>query len=256
MNRIQLLARPSQDELYKQQVDEAIERVENGTATVEAARYSHGSAEHCAVFAPLHYEPNYAYPLVVWLHGPDDNETQLRRIMPLISLRNYVAVSPRGTLETRRSDSGKVGYTWRQSEPDVVAAEQRVFDSIALAEKKFNIGQRRIFLAGYDCGGTMAFRIAHNHPQRFAGIVSLGGAFPSDRAPLRRLVEARRLPVFLTCGRDSLKYPSDKVCENLRLFHTAGIDISLRQYPCGQEITTNMLSDLDRWMMDLVAKSS
>ena len=33
-------------------------------------------------FVPLHYEPNYAYPLLVWLHGPQDDQGQLKRIMP------------------------------------------------------------------------------------------------------------------------------------------------------------------------------
>ena len=51
----------------------------------------------CALFAPLHYEKNYAYPLIVWLHGPGGDEGQLKRIMPCISTRNYAAVAPRGT---------------------------------------------------------------------------------------------------------------------------------------------------------------
>ena len=48
-----------------------------------------------AWFLPLHYEHGYAYPLIVWLHGHGDDERQLRRIMPLLSMRNYLAVAPR-----------------------------------------------------------------------------------------------------------------------------------------------------------------
>jgi hypothetical protein len=47
------------------------------------------------VFAPLHYEPNYAYPLVVWLHAEGTDEQDLSRVIPRISMRNYVAVAPR-----------------------------------------------------------------------------------------------------------------------------------------------------------------
>ena len=46
---------------------------------------------HC-LFTPLHYERNYAYPLIVWLHGPGDDERQVTRVMPLVSMRNYVGV--------------------------------------------------------------------------------------------------------------------------------------------------------------------
>lgn len=60
-----------------------------------------------SLFGPLHYEANYAYPLIVWLHGPGDDEHQLRRIMPAISLRNYVAVARNGRRFRRRSDPGR-----------------------------------------------------------------------------------------------------------------------------------------------------
>src|SRR5580658_5486284 len=49
-----------------------------------------------STFAPMHYEPGYSYPLLVWLHGAGCDERQLLRIMPLVSMRNYVAVAPRG----------------------------------------------------------------------------------------------------------------------------------------------------------------
>ena len=54
-------------------------------------------------FAPLHYEPNYSYPLIVWLHGPHNNELELKQIMPLVSMRNYVAAAPRGTAPSVRT---------------------------------------------------------------------------------------------------------------------------------------------------------
>ena len=65
---------------------------------IAAGRFSASPDAARALFAPLHYESNYAYPLIVWLHGANDDERQLKRIMPFVSLRNYVAVSPRGTV--------------------------------------------------------------------------------------------------------------------------------------------------------------
>ena len=52
--------------------------------------------------------------------------------------------------------------------------------------------------------------------------------------------------------RDSQAYPVDRVCQELALFHAAGLSVTLRQYPCGDEITTQMLSDLDVWLMEQV----
>jgi len=218
---------------------------------VESGLFASVRGEHpSALFAPLHYEPNYAYPLLVWLHGNGDDENQLKRIMPLVSLRNYVGVALRGT--ARAGVEKRSGYTWPQTRADVALAEQHVFETIELAYGRFNIAPHRIFIAGFDSGGTMAFRLAMSHPHRFGGVLSLCGEFPADRTPLMRLADARRVPVFLACGRDSGVYPTENVCENLKLFHTAGLSIALRQYPCGQQIMPLMLADMDRWIMEQV----
>lgn len=206
------------------------------------------SAAH-TLFAPLHYERNYAYPLLVWLHGPGDDERQLQKVMPLISMRNYVAVAPRGVC---RAVAPLAGFGWRQTPEAIEAAEQSVFECIERATNRFHVAPGRVFLAGYQCGGTMALRIALAHPQRFAGALSVGGAFPEGQSPLRWLDLARRLPLFLAQGRESELYPIGRSCEEIRLFHAAGLSATLRQYPCGDELTTQMLHDLNAWVMERV----
>jgi phospholipase/carboxylesterase len=206
-----------------------------------------------ALFSPLHYEPNYAYPLIVWLHGPGADERQLRKIMPSISMRNYVGAAVRGTLAL---GSREAGFAWSQSAGHIRRAEERTLAAVAAAQRRFNISSSRIFLAGFDCGGTMALRIACQYPDRFAGVLSMGGEFPLGNAPLSRLAEVRRLAVLLATGRDSDRYPPERVCENLRLFYAAGMSIHLRQYPVAQDLTTQMLSDMDRWIMEQITSPS
>jgi phospholipase/carboxylesterase len=207
-----------------------------------------------AIFAPLHYERGYAYPLIVWLHGHGGNERQLQRVMPVVSMRNYVAVAPRGN---RLPDqAGRDAYGWLQTQEHIQQAQQIIFDSVALASRKFNVSSRRIFLTGVDQGGTMALRIALKYPAGFAGAISLGGRFPTGRTPFGNLVEARRLSLFLGTGRVSQEYPAAQVCEDLRLLHAAGLSVTLRQYPCGDELMPQMLSDLDRWIIEQITPSS
>jgi phospholipase/carboxylesterase len=213
------------------------------------------SALDYQLMAPVHYEPNYAYPLLIWLHGPGADERHLKHIMPHISMRNYVAVAPRGMVHRNREDARRK-YGWRQHAGQIADAEQRVFDCIELAEERFNIASHRIFLAGFDCGGTMSFRLAMDHPQRFAGALSLGGPFPKGRNPLANLPHIRKVPLFLAYGRESQACPAEEVCRDLKLLHSAGMNVHLRQYPCGHEISSRMLSDMDRWMMEQVCSSS
>jgi phospholipase/carboxylesterase len=204
-----------------------------------------------AIFTPLHYEPKYGYPLIVWLHGQGSDERQLLRIMPMLSMRNYVAVAPQGT-RVERTAAGRQTYRWDAGPAHLEQAEQRIFDAIEAAQRRLHIARRRVFVAGFDGGGTMAFRVAMNHPAQFAGVLSICGLFPSGRTPFGHLTEARRLPVFFAIGRDSGPCPPEKVCENLRLFHAAGMSVTLRQYPCGHELAPQMLNDMDRWIIDQV----
>jgi phospholipase/carboxylesterase len=203
----------------------------------------------CTLFAPLHYEPKYAYPLIVWLHGHGNDERQLQRVMPMISMQNYVAVAPRG-LRVSPDDAAKIEFGWQQDDEQIPQAEQRVFEAIDMASRKLCIAPRRIFLAGFDCGGTMAFRVAMNHPERFAGVVSICGAFPSGGTPFSNLIAARRLGMFLIAGRGSREYPAEKVADDLRLFHSAGLSVTLREYPCRHELMPLMLADINRWIFE------
>lgn len=200
---------------------------------------------HC-VFTPLHYERNYAYPLVVWLHSADDDERQVTRIMPHVSMRNYVAVGARGTAPGAVPDS----YSWLQAAAHIDRAHQSVGSAIVAARRWLNIARDRIYLAGYGAGGTMALRVALARPTEFAGVISIGGEFPSGFRPLEQLHAVRDLRILLSTARDSDEYPPAQVCQHLRLFHAAGMSVDLRQYPCGDELTTNMLADMDRWIMN------
>ncbi len=232
MNRIRSESHPS--------------RPENPPARLQVARFDAPHARHSSAisyFIPLHYEPNYAYPLLVWLHGQAGDESQLKQVIRYASLRNYVGVAPRGTELLDR------GYAWTVDGPTLEAAEQRVFAAIEAAMRKCNIAPDRVFLAGLEGGGTLAMRIALRHPDRFAGAASFGGEFPEHGAPLANLETVRKLPLFFATNRDSESYPQETVCRHLRLFHSASLHVDLRQYPGDDGLTTHMLSDLDRWIM-------
>ena len=221
-----------------------------------STRRSPISAPSNAFFVPLHYEPNYAYPLVVWLHGPHDNENQLKRVMPLVSLRNYVGVGPRATAASELDNGSQIRFRWIQGDAHMHVAEQRVLDSIDEASRRWNIAPSRTFIAGLHCGGTMALRLALRNPERFAGALSFGGPFPNQSAPLARLHRLRRLPLYFAVTAESELYPQYQLCEHLRLFHTANLKVTIHQYPGDDALTTKMLSDMDCWIMGQMTGSS
>jgi phospholipase/carboxylesterase len=200
-------------------------------------------------FTPIHYEAGYAYPLIVWLHSAGSSERELKQVMPLVSMRNYVAVAPAGS-------SAASGRPWRQSPDDIEAAAISVDHSVSQAQQQFNIHPRRVFLAGCGRAGTMALRLAWTNPQRFAGVVSINGPLPVSFEPMRRVNELRRVPCLLATSRDHRRYPANRVSSDLRLLHSAGCTVALRQYPGAHDLTDNMLADMDRWLMELICGGS
>jgi phospholipase/carboxylesterase len=210
--------------------------------------------EH-AIFVPLHYERNYAYPLIVWLHGPGDDHGQLKRMMPRVSLRNYVAISPRGDAwrgGSRGSQQIPAGYDWPQTAAGIDAAMGRVIACIALARNRFNVSEHRVFLVGCDSGGTMAIRLGLLEPSRFAGVVSIGGPFPQGRNPLCGYPSARNLRVLLTCRNQSDSYSPSRACHDLRLMYAAGIPVEARQYDCETDFPLALFQDINEWLMRIV----
>jgi phospholipase/carboxylesterase len=215
------------------------------------------------LFTPMHYEPHYAYPLLVWLHGTGEDERQLLRIMPVISMRNYVAVAPRGLpIESGEShpifdlsvaaimQRSKEQYGWIFSEDNVETIEQRVFDSIAVAQERCTIADHRIFVAGFGNGGTAALRLATQYPECFAGAASFGGELPTDSnfLPSWHMMQ----PLLLLLGTD--KSAPDRACSMMELCYTAGFTADFREYPDTNHLTSTMLQDLNRWMMQIVCK--
>lgn len=216
-------------------------------------RSEHVTSESVATFAPIHYEPGYAYPLIIWLHSSAGNEGELRTIMPLLSVRNYVAVAPRAHAADHRRQGG---YCWQQDEHCIEAAELHITECIDIAARRFHINSSRVFLAGCGSGGTMAMRVAWNQPQHFAGVISINGPVPCNMRPLSRVKDLRRLPCLLAVSQRSSNYSTEHVCRDLRLMHSAGCTVALRQYPGDHQLTDNMLSDVNRWIMEIVCNCS
>ena len=98
----------------------------------------------------------------------------------------------------------------------------------------------------------MALRLALRMPHLFAGVFSIGGPLPQGHAPLVNVQNVRGLPVMLAHGNASKRLSTAQLCRDLRLIHAAGMSAHVRQYPCGDELTTQMLSDVDSWLMERV----
>jgi phospholipase/carboxylesterase len=212
-------------------------------------------------FLPTAYEPGYAYPLLVFLHGRGGSERQLIPWMPALSQRNYVAIALRGPQMVRsgkcRRGAASVGlrsqpgYTWRLPASADGAIEEYVFEAIAQTQQRLHIHPQRIFLMGFCEGAEVAYRLALRYPERFGGLVVLNGALPSCR-PLLRLPQARQLSVFIAHGIANAVLPLSAARQAASLLYTAGLNVQFRVYPTTHRLHPAMWQDANRWLMQLI----
>lgn len=205
--------------------------------------------ESCSLFVPLQYEKNYAYPLIVWLHSDGQNASQLQKTMLEISHRNYVGTAVQSFQGNERS-----GYFWDQEFETFETAHESVMHAIDLTRSRLNINADRVFLAGAGSGGTMAFRLAFQSPEMFAGVISINGALPEEM-PFCNWESSRLTPVYWAQGRKSQELDESQLCQQLRLLHIAGFSVTLRQYPMADLLCPKPLSDVDRWIMESIGSS-
>ena len=203
----------------------------------------------------MHYEPNYRYPLVVWLHSDGFNENQVCHVVPHISTRNYVAVGVRATQAT---DAAGHRFRWHDSERGLEAAERSIWDGIARVREEYSIHSDRIVIAGYQRGGAMALRVALRHPEFFSAAVSLGGCLGSlasmdiDRGLLRQ----RRLPMLWQWSLESNAYSEPRLVNEIQSAMEIGARLEVRQYRNDDEMNTAVLSDLNQWIMNHVVSGA
>lgn len=205
------------------------------------------ASNEATTFLPLHREKKYAYPLLIWLGGSVDSNFELSRVMPKISLRNYIGVAPK--VFPQGDIQSMLGCIEGSDEAN---RDERVFECIDKASLQYNINTNRMFIAGCGLGGALAIRLAFTYSDYFAGAISLGGQVQSIPGLFGNLRANRKTPIFLTQCRDDESYTENELCSDLRALHVGGFSVTARQYPGTQPVNDQMLHDVDLWMMEII----
>jgi phospholipase/carboxylesterase len=205
-------------------------------------------------FLPAGYEPNYPYPLLVFLHGQGSSEEEVLGLAPRLSRRNYVCIALRGPHAVSLRSDGRPAFSWGPDEQDDPLVEEYVFHAVEQTRRHYHVHSERIYLAGFREGAALAYRLGLLFPERFAGLVALNGAMPRHGGPLLRLPEVRRLRVLIGHGIANSVVPLSLARQDYRLFYAAGLAVRMQTYPTTHRIHPHMLRDLNRWVMEHIAE--
>jgi phospholipase/carboxylesterase len=203
-------------------------------------------------FLPTGYEPNYPYPLVVFLHGHGGSEEQILHLAPRLSRRNYVCIALRGPHQVGPRPDGRVAFSWGAEGQADTLVEDYVLRAITQTRCAYHIHSERIYLAGFCEGATLAYRLALAAPEKFAGVISLNGTMPRGGGPLFRFPEVRELRVLIGHGIANALVPLALARSDFRLLYSAGLDVHMHTYPANHRIHPDMLRDINRWIIQQI----
>jgi phospholipase/carboxylesterase len=203
-------------------------------------------------FLPTGYEPNYAYPLLVFFHGHGGCDEQILRLAPRLSRRNYICIGLRGPVRVGPRPDGRIGYAWGPDAQCDAWMEDYVLRAIEQTRRNYHVHSERIYLAGVCEGAAMAYRLGLLFPEKFAGVISLNGAMPRRGGPLLRLPEVRQLRVFIGHGIANAVVPLGTAREDFLLLYTAGLAVRMNTYAATHRLHLDMLRDINRWVIDHV----
>jgi polyhydroxybutyrate depolymerase len=137
------------------------------------------------VVVPKRYDVKNAAPLLLVLHGYTGSGKSIRDYFDLDKVaeeRGLLTVYANGTKDSNGSQF------WNATDACCNFGAAPVDDSAYLTaiieqvEKTYNVDPKRIYLAGHSNGGFMSYRMACEHANKVAAIVSLAGAMFADTA--------------------------------------------------------------------------
>jgi len=199
-----------------------------------------GTMQPAALYVPPSYDPAKAAPLVVFLHGRPQSESELMApafVTALAQSTGSIVIAP----------YGRGYYDYRD------AAASDVYDAFDAVRKAFSIDPRRQYLAGYSMGGFSVFEVAPLHATDWSAVMCIsGGLLGHDALAAVRSLQQRRLYV-LTGDRDP-SIPTQYTTETAAYLAAAGVPTSFYRQAGGLHRMVTLLPILTQAWSDMHAE--
>ncbi len=196
-----------------------------------------GSMQPVAVYVPSSYVPGKDAPLIVFLHGNPQSESQLlapRFVRELAEANGTILVAP----------YGRGYYDFRGTKEDV-------YDALDAAEKAFSVDPRKRFLVGYSMGGFSVFEVAPDRPNTWTAVMCISGALLGSDAP-RVLAFMPSTPFYVLTGLKDESIPTQYPTVTASYLSQQGIPVSFYSLPNGIHRLISLLPILTLAWADMV----
>lgn len=224
-----------------------------GTATgfINMSTSFEGREQPCVLYIPRDYDPNEAWPLVVFLHGMGERGKDGLRQMavgigPAIQRRPNrfpcLVLMPQCPSDSIWATSDAA---WART---AKSASGHVDDAIAQVLERYSIDRDRISLTGLSMGGYGTFMYGARHLDTFSALMPIcGGGDVNDAAVLARM------PLWVFHGADDPVVSPKKSREMVEAVKAAGGEVQYTEYPGVQHNSWDKAyadKDAIRWLLE------
>jgi polyhydroxybutyrate depolymerase len=154
-----------------------------GTGGMTTTDFVAGGDRPVTVMVPPDYDPAVPAPLLILLHGYGATgaiQDAYFGLEPLAMSNGFVYAHPDGTVDSQQKQFWNATGACCDGFGSGVDDSQYLIDLVDEIETRVAIDPKRIYFVGHSNGGFMSYRMACDHPDRVAAIVSLAGAMYLD----------------------------------------------------------------------------
>lgn len=204
---------------------------------------------------------------VIWAHGLGADKHDFESIIPMLDLPDSLPlrfVFPNAPVRPITVNGGMEMRGWYDirsmtinEKEDAEGVKESARTLAGLIEEQISLGipSSHIVLAGFSQGGAIALYQGLQGAQQLAGIIVLSGYLPLHNT-LDEIVSefASSTPVFMGHGSQDPIVPVELGLFTRDLLLERKVEVQWRTYPMGHSVSVEEISDLGRWLMELLRK--
>jgi len=195
------------------------------------------------------------HPTLILLHGWGASAHDLLGLAPILLDGRALVLCPQGSLAFDIG-GGVPGYGWfplyEGRAPDLGEIEQaraRVEAFVDAAVARYPVDRRHLVIGGFSQGGFMAYQLALNAPERFAGLLALSSWLPAELAEtIERKPALAELSTLVIHGSADPMIDVERARQSRDALVRLGVPTVYREYEMGHEISPQALREMREWL--------
>jgi len=198
------------------------------------------------------------YPLVVGLHGAGDDADNFIRLFAANNVEpNFFYAVPQGPYTV--DAGGRPGYWWyrgipgvrRKAEPGTRRlTEEFLLNVVEEVAKNYPVDLDQVYVLGFSQGAAMSFSVGLRHPERFRGVIPVGGWLIEAEYSEQELARAAaaEMKVLICHSPDERGVLFTEAESALDALGRHNIAAELYRYPGGHVLTRDLVHHIASWV--------